>query len=505
MNATKRSDGPRDAPLAMGADEFRRLGHRLVDDVAELLETMPERRVAPGESPTEVQALLGSDQGLPDDGMDAGTLLEETTRLLLDHSLFNGHPRFFGYITAPPAPIGILGDLLASAVNPNMGAWILSPMGTEIERQCVAWIAELLGYPAECTGLLVSGGNMANMVGLWTARTAKSTDDIQTAGARGGPQMRVYVSAETHTWIHKGSDLSGLGTDAVRWIATDDDLRMDMDTLRRQIREDRAAGDQPFMVVGAGGSVSTGIVDPLPEIAALCRDEDLWFHVDGAYGAFAAAVPDAPDELRGLSAADSVAVDPHKWLYSPLEAGCVLVSDGEALRNVFSYDAPYYHFGVDALNYVNYGPQNSRGFRALKVWLALKQVGRSGYVQMISEDIRLARVLYSAVEDHPDLEPMSYGLSIAAFRYVPPDLRERSNDESVAAYLDDLNRDIQARMELGGEAFVSNAVIRGRYALRACIVNFNTGLDDVLALPGIVVHTGQHADSDLRSRVLPGG
>ena len=505
MSDAKRSDGRREAPLAMGADEFRRLGHRLVDDVAELLETMPERRVAPGESPAEVQALLGSEQGLPENGMDADKLLGETTRLLLDHSLFNGHPRFFGYITAPPAPIGILGDLLASAVNPNMGAWILSPMGTEIERQCLAWIAELLGYPAGGTGLLVSGGNVANMVGLWTARTAKATGDIQAAGARGGPQMRVYASEETHTWIQKGTDLSGLGTAAVRWISTDDDLRMDMDALRRQIREDRAAGDQPFMVVGAGGSVSTGVIDPLPEIAALCRDEDLWFHVDGAYGAFAAAVPAAPNELRSLSEADSVAVDPHKWLYAPLEAGCILVRDAEALRNTFSYDAPYYHFGVEAFNYVSYGPQNSRGFRALKVWLALKQVGRSGYVQMISEDMRLAKVLYDALEVHRDLEPMSYGLSIAAFRYVPPDLRERASDDTVAAYLDDLNRDIQARMELGGEAFVSNAVIRGRYALRACIVNFNTGIDDVLALPGIVVRTGQDADSDLRSQVLPEG
>jgi glutamate/tyrosine decarboxylase-like PLP-dependent enzyme len=489
----------------MGADEFRRLGHRLVDDVAQLLDTMPERRVAQGESPAEIQALLGSDKGLPENGMDAGTLLEETTRLLFDHSLFNGHPRFFGYITSAPAPIGILGDLLASAINPNMGAWILSPVCTEIERQCVAWIAELLGYPADSGGLLVSGGNMANMVGLWTARTAKSSGDIQAAGTRGGPQMRAYVSAETHTWIEKGSDLSGLGTDAVRWIATDERGRMDMDALRRQIREDRAAGDQPFLVVGTGGSVSTGVVDPLPDIAALCRDEDLWFHVDGAYGAFAASVPDAPDELRSLSEADSVAVDPHKWLYSPLEAGCVLVRDAEALRNTFSYHPPYYHFGVEAVNYVDYGPQNSRGFRALKVWLALKQVGRSGYVRMISEDIRLARVLYEAVEAHPDLEGMSHGLSIAAFRYVPPDLRERASEEPVAEYLDDLNRDVQARMEVDGEAFVSNAVIGGRYTLRACIVNFNTSRDDVLALPGIVVRTGQHADEHLRSDGLPQG
>jgi glutamate/tyrosine decarboxylase-like PLP-dependent enzyme len=489
----------RNAPIAIDAEGFRRMGHRLVDDVAELLATMPDRRVAPGETPAQVQELLGANRALPEDGTDPEALLKETTDLLFDHSLFNGHPRFFGYITSSPAPIGILGDFLASAINPNTGGWMLSPLATEIERQSVAWIADLLGYPTDCGGLLVSGGNMANMVGLWAARAQKASTDIRVVGAREGAQMRVYVSEETHTWIQKGSDLSGLGTDAVRWIATDAELRMDVDVLRRRIHDDRAAGDQPFMVVGTGGSVSTGLVDPLPEIAALCREEDLWFHVDGAYGGFAVASPDAPDELRALSEADSVAVDPHKWLYAPLEAGCALVRNPDHLRDAFSYRAPYYHFGLEAISFVDYGPQNSRGFRALKVWLALKQVGRSGYADMISEDMRLARALYDAVAEHPDLEPMSHGLSITAFRFIPADLRAAAGDEAVATYLNDLNREIQARMELGGEAFVSNAVIKGRYALRACIVNFNTGIDDIGALPEIVVRTGRNADAELRA------
>jgi aromatic-L-amino-acid decarboxylase len=500
MSERVESKARRSAPIAIGAEHFRRMGHRLVDDIAELLETMPDRRVAPGEIPTEVQELLGADRGLPEDGTDPEVLLKETTDLLFDHSLFNGHPRFFGYITSSPAPLGILGDFLASAINPNVGGWVLSPMATEIERQSVAWIAELIGYPTDCGGLLVSGGNMANMVGLWAARAA-ARGNIRVAGAREGAQMRVYVSEETHTWVQKASDLSGLGTDAVRWIATDDDLRMNVEALRKQVQGDKAAGDQPFMVVGTGGSVSTGIVDPLREIAALCREEDLWFHVDGAYGGFAAASPDAPDDLRALSEADSVAVDPHKWLYVPMEAGCALVRNPDHLRDAFSYHAPYYHFGQEAISYVDYGPQNSRGFRALKVWLALKQVGRSGYADMISQDMRLAAALYDAVEEHPDLESLSHGLSITAFRYIPPDLREGTGDEAVATYLNDLNREIQARMELGGEAFVSNAVINGRYALRACIVNFNTSLDDALALPEIVARIGRDADVHLR----PGG
>ena len=497
--------GQRNARLRIGAEEFRRMGHQLVDDVAELLATMPDRPVTPGGMPPEVQRLVGADRPLPEEGTDPEALLKETTDLLFDHSLFNGHPRFFGYITSSPAPIGILGDLLASAINPNVGAWVLAPVATEIERQSVAWIAELLGYPTDCGGLLVSGGNMANMVGLWAARTAQAGADIRVSGTREGAQLRVYVSEETHTWIQKAADLSGLGTDAVRWIATDDAQRMDVNALRKQINEDRAAGDQPFMVVGTGGSVSTGLVDPLPEIAALCREEALWFHVDGAYGGFAVASPDAPDDLRALSEADSVAVDPHKWLYAPMEAGCILVRNPDHLFEAFSYHPPYYHFGIEARNYVDFGPQNSRGFRALKVWLSLKQVGRSGYADMITGDMRLAGALYDAVAEHADLEPLSHNLSIATFRYIPPDLGERSKEAAVASYLNDLNKDIQGRMELGGEAFVSNAVIAGQYALRACVVNFNTELEDVRALPEIVIRTGRQADADLRAEGLLGG
>lgn len=377
-------------------------------------------------------------------------------------------------------------------------------MASEIEAQTVRWIAELLDYPPDCAGVLVSGGNIANMIGLWAARAAKSPGDVRKSGIQSASRLRVYVSEKTHTWIEKGSDLSGIGTDAVRWIPTDGELRMDVSALRRRIQEDRRSGDRPFMVVGTGGSVSTGLVDPLAEIGAICREEDLWFHVDGAYGAFAAAVPGAPEDLRALAEADSIAVDPHKWLYSPLEAGCVLVKDPDNLRNAFSYQPPYYQFGAEALSYVDYGPQNSRGFRALKVWLALKQVGRSGYVEMISEDMRLAGVLYERVEAHPDLEATGHSLSITTFRYVPPDLQGGVGAELVESYLNDLNREIQARMEFGGEAFVSNAVLRGRYVLRACIVNFNTGQGDVEALPEIVVRTGEHVDADMRAQGLPG-
>lgn len=482
----------RQAPLAMDADTFRALGHRLVDRVAAQLAAVADGPVTRDMSPSAVREALALSGPLPEEGTDAGPLLERTADLLFSHSLLNGHPRFFGYITSSPAPIGMFADFLAAAVNPNVGAWILSPAATEIEAQTIRWIAELIGYPAGCGGLLTSGGNMANLVGFMAARAAAAGDAVRTRGmAAAGGRLRVYASAETHTWLQKAADLTGMGTDAIRWIATTRDLRMDTDALRRQLDADRAAGDVPCLVVGTAGSVSTGAVDPLPEIAAICAERGVWFHVDGAYGGFAAAAPDAPADLRALSLADSVAVDPHKWLYAPLEAGCALVRDPERLRAAFAYHPPYYHFDEAATNYVDFGPQNSRGFRALKVWLALRQVGAAGYRTMIGDDMRLARELAEAVAAHPDLELVTQSLSITTFRYVPAELRGAVGTEAGEAALDALNERLLDRLQREGDAFVSNAVIDGRYVLRACVVNFHTDSRDVQALPDIVVRRGR--------------
>jgi glutamate/tyrosine decarboxylase-like PLP-dependent enzyme len=484
----------------MDTATFRTVGHRLVDQLADALASVQDGPVTRDQAPSAVRAALGLTGPLPETGTQPGALLEDTARLLFEHSLFNAHPRFFGYITSSPAPIGILGDFLAAAVNANVGSFILSPAATEIEAQTVRWIAELIGYPSACGGLLVSGGNMANFVCFFAARVAKAAWNVREQGVDGGGgrRLRVYGSAETHTWIQKAADLSGLGVASIRWIPTDSQLRMDVGALRRQLEADTAAGDVPCIVVGTAGSVSTGAVDPLDDIAAVCRQYGAWFHVDGAYGGFAAAVPEAPAHLRAVSMADSIAVDPHKWLYAPLEAGCALVRDAEALRAAFSYHPPYYHFDERATNYVDYGPQNSRGFRALKVWLALRQVGASGYRQMISDDIRLSRAMAAAVDRHPDLELMTQELSITTFRYVPRDIRANVGDDETERYLDSLNRELLDRLQRGGEVFVSNAVIRGRYALRACIVNFHTDVVDVEALPDIVARVAQQIDAELR-------
>ncbi len=492
MTVTNHETPGRKAALTMDATTFRALGHRLVDQLAGLLEAVPKGPVTREQTPGAVREALDLNAPLPEAGTAAGPLLEETTRLLFGHSLFNAHPRFFGYITAPPAPIGILGDFLASALNPNVGAWALSPAATEIEAQTVRWIASFIGFAPEAGGILVSGGNMANMVGFLAARAARVTWNVREHGVAGADcVLRVYCSREAHTWIQKAADLSGLGTASLRWIPTVARFRMDVGALQAQIETDRAAGDVPFLVVGTAGSVSSGAIDPLPEIRAICDAHGLWFHVDGAYGGFANALPDAPGALRGLSLADSVAVDPHKWLYAPLEVGCALVRDAEALRGAFSYHPPYYHFGEQATNFVDYGPQNSRGFRALKVWLAFKQVGAAAYRAMIADDIHLSRALADAVAQHPELELVTQDLSITTFRYVPADLRPRVGHADVEQTLDALNREVLDRLQRGGEAFVSNAVLSGRYLLRACIVNFHTTRADVEALPEIVARVGR--------------
>lgn len=486
------------APLEMSPEEFRAAGHALVDRISDFLASIRTRPVTPGEKPETVRAALGG-TSLPERGVAAGVLLERAAALVLEHSLLNGHPRFFGYITSSAAPIGALGDLLAGAVNPNCGAWELAPIAGEIEAQSVRWIAELMGYPTDCGGLLVSGGNMANMVGFLAARRAMAGAGVREHGIGSGAPLRVYASAETHTWIQKATDLFGLGTGAIRWIPTGPGLAMDLDALKSQIAADRASGERPFMVIGTAGSVSTGAIDPLPAIAALCREQKLWFHVDGAYGGVAAGLADAPADLKGLTLADSVAIDPHKWLYAPLEAGCVLVRDPERLRDAFSYRPSYYsmdHGPGAPINYNEYGLQNSRGFRALKVWLGLQQAGREGITRMIADDIELAKALFEAAAAHPELETGTLGLSIATFRYVPADLAP--NAAQSTEYLNRLNEELLRRLKLGGETFLSNAVVAGRYLLRACIVNFRTTLEDVEAVPEIVVRAGRALDREMR-------
>ena len=484
MSDSFRDLSGRKAPLNLSGDEFRRLGHQVVDEVADLLDALPQRPVTRVKTPSEIRQQLPD--AFPEEGMDPQQLLSETSEMLFRDSLYNGHPKFFGYITAPAAPIGLLGEMLAGAVNPNLGGWQLSPVASEIEGQTVRWLGELIGYQAG-GGLLVSGGNAANITAFIAARRDRLGDGLRAGGVGSLPKApRIYASKETHTWLQKAADVSGLGTDALRWIDVDATGCIDTAALRRAIEADRDAGDQPFLLVGTGGSVSTGAVDDLATLADIAEEFGLWFHIDGAYGAFAAAVPECAERFRGIERADSIAVDPHKWLYAPLEAGCTLVRDAATLPAAFSYTPDYYHFEEEIdprINYYELGMQNSRGFRALKVWLALRQVGRDGYVQMLRDDIRLTRAMWEAVDRHPDLEAVHCELSIATFRYAPKSMPEDQYDR--------FNEQLLEELKASGELFVSNALTDGRFLLRACIVNFRTTLEDVEAVPEIVV---RHAE-----------
>jgi glutamate/tyrosine decarboxylase-like PLP-dependent enzyme len=480
----------RNSPIDLSPDEFRALGHELVDRMADTLHDMPRGLVTQGADAATVRAALGRSP-VPAGGSEPRALLHETVDLLGAHNLYNGHPRFFGFITASAAPIGALAELVAATFNQNVGGHLLSPLATEIEAQTVRWIAELLGMPEGSGGVLVSGGNMANMVGMWAARAKALGDGVRASGIRELPRLRVYASAATHTWVQKWADLSGIGTDGIRSIPIDEVERVDAGALRETIARDLAAGDRPLAIIGTAGSVSTGAIDPLGQLAAIAREHGLWFHVDGAYGAPAAMLPDASADLKALAEADSVAVDPHKWLYAPLEAGCTIVRDPESLRNAFSYHPPYYPDAVEDLDppiyYHESSLQNSRGFRALKVWLALRQVGRTGYERMIAEDIRLARRMFEMADAHEELEAVTLGLSICTFRYVGRTSAPRMDRGD----LNELNKRIMERVQENGRAFLTNAVLHDDYLLRACIVNFRTGEDDVRELIDEVVRVGR--------------
>jgi aromatic-L-amino-acid/L-tryptophan decarboxylase len=480
----------RKTPIEINKEDFRKIGYKLIDEVSNFLDSINEKPVTTKISPSQLQKMLGNVK-LPEDGKHAGEILSDASNLLFNNSLLNGHPKFLGYITSSAAPIGALADLLATSVNPNVGAHILSPIATEIEKQTINWLAEFIGVSPNYGGLLVSGGNMANFTAFLAARTAKAPTNIKEDGISNTTQkLTIYCPKTTHTWIEKAVILFGLGTNSIRWIETDSLNIMNNNALEKTIKRDIANGCKPIMVIGTAGDVSTGVVDNLEEISVICKKYNLWFHVDGAYGTPAAVIPKFKEMFIGLEEADSIALDPHKWLYIPLEAGCTLVKNPQHLLDTFSSHPEYYNFDSNeddvAQNYYEYGLQNSRGFRALKVWLALQQVGRKGYEIMISNDIELAELLYGLADNHPELEAVSQNLSITTFRYVP-----NTNSKNDEEYLNKLNEEILNNLQAGGEVFISNAIIKDKYCLRACVVNFRTSEEDIKEIVDIIVRVGR--------------
>ena len=477
--------------LDVNEDDLQQISSESTKLVFAYLTTISERPVRAENHAGKTLAAI--DSKLSADGRSIEQLIGEC-RTIMDLSRHNGHPRFFGYVASPSTPVGAYADLIASALNSNITCWRSGSAGTEIERLVVRWLGALIDYDRDAKGLLTSGGSMANMIALLIAHRRKSGVDTSRQGLwNSGPPMTLYASEEVHLSIAKAADILGFGRDQVRMIACDERQRMRVDLLRQKIEADRREGLRPFCLVGSAGTVNTGVVDPLSELADVAAEFDLWFHVDGAYGA-----PGSLDERKkhlfaGLERADSVSLDPHKWLYVPVDAGCLLFHDADAARAPFSAeDADYIkthgYADEEAFAFWDYSVELSRRFRALKVWMTLQYYGSRRIAAAISEDIALAAYLGELVSKADDLELLApVELSICCFRYVASD-----------AELDRLNERIMETVQKGGRAYLSNATVNGKFALRACITNFRTTKADIEETVAAVREAAKKLDADGR-------
>lgn len=458
----------------LDAEAVRRLGYRVADLVAEHRAELLHRPVF-----GKVGDPAIFDEPLPERGQPLETVLEDVREKILTFPFGNAHPRFFAYINATADPVGVAAEYLAAAMNSN--CWGGDHAAIHVEHRVITWLVEILGLPTGTEGLLTSGGSMANFTALAAARCAVAPG-VREEGGPGMPPVVVYASDQVHTCVDKAVDLLGIGRRRLRKIPSDDRCRIRMDLLGKAVADDRRAGLRPSVVVGTAGTVNTGAIDPLDALAQFCAAEDLWFHVDGAYGAMAVLSPRFRPLLAGLERADSVATDPHKWLYVPYEAGATLVREPGRMADAFRCPAPYLVHDpespvVGPVLFNERGPELSRSFKALKVWMGLKRHGRQGYAAAVEHDVDMARFLADQVLSHPEFELLAEPvLSIVTFRYRPAvgGLSE--------AFLDGLNRRIIHSLVAGGSFFLAPTILKGRTAMRAAIVNFRTRKADLDAL-----------------------
>ncbi len=415
------------------------------------------------------------EQPLPDGPTEADALLEYVGSRILPYPMGNNSPRFFGWVNSSAIPLASLAELLASGLNPSVAGG--DHAATYVEHAVLRWVRQIVGFPPTSGAILTSGGSVANLIGLAVMRHAKTDGQVRAHGMGGiRPTIVVYTSTEGHSCIQKDIELLGIGHANLRRVAVTSDWRMDLRALEAQIAQDRAAGLMPACVAATAGTVNTGAIDPLGQLADFCRDQGLWFHVDAAYGGPAALLPELADVFNGLERADSVAVDPHKWMYVPVECGCALVRDARAMRDAFSLVPPYLRDDTALPWFSEFGIQQSRGFRALKLWIALRQLGVNGYRESIAHDIALARSLQKRLGAAQDFELVAAGpLSITCFRYRPEGAAQDAD-------IDRLNRTILDAVQAEGRVFLTGTELGGRFVLRACIVNFRTRESDLDAL-----------------------
>jgi glutamate/tyrosine decarboxylase-like PLP-dependent enzyme len=465
-------------------EEFRHLAHEMVDDVVGHLSTIRDRPVW-RPVPADVRAAF--DEPAPLDGTAGAEVYAELRERIFPYHLGNTHPRFWGWVCGSGAPAGVLADFLASAMNPNVPGY--DQAASLVERQVLRWVAELLGLPAGASGLLVTSGSQANFVALAVARTAGAGFDVRRVGVAGGPPLTFYCSRETHQCVQKAVEVLGHGTAALRRVPVDEHFRIDLVALAEAVAADRASGFRPVCVVGNAGTVNTGAVDDLPALADLCRREELWLHVDGAIGAMVKLSPAHRHLVAGIERADSVAFDMHKWMYLPYDVAGVLVRDAAAHRRTFelvpNYLAPTGR-GVapEPLAFAQLGLDLSRGFRALKVWMAVKTYGLRAYGEMIAQNIGQAAYLAGRVDAHPELERLAPApMNVVCFRYARPG--------APAEELLALNQRILVALQERGIAVPSSTVVGDRFALRVAITNHRSRIADFDALVDAVVGLGR--------------
>jgi glutamate/tyrosine decarboxylase-like PLP-dependent enzyme len=479
----------RDSSLDLDSESLNALAEAFVKIGTQYFSDVTNRRVFPSLTGSDLQ--IRFDEPPPKEATTLQALIEDCQDVI-EGSRHNGHPRFFGYVASPSTPVGAFADLLASTLNPSVTSWRSSPSATQIEQTVVRWLGSLIGYDDNAHGLLTSGGSLANLTALLIAHRNRSTSPVSETGIQdSGPQMTVYASDQVHFSIIKAADILGLGHQSVRLIPTDDRFCVDIAALREAIERDRQQGLKPFCVVGSAGTAATGAIDSLIEIGDLAREHDLWFHVDGAYGAPAAMIGERNPEFAGLELADSVSLDPHKWLYTPVDCGCLLFRDASTARKAFTAEADYVKVHelaeIESFAFWDYGIELSRRFRALKVWLTLKYYGAQRIAAAIADDIAMANYMAESVLECPQLELLApVQLSICCFRYVPLQLRTQleasASDverERVEAEINRVNEQIMYRVQRGGQAYLSNAMLRGKFALRACVINFRTTRADI--------------------------
>jgi aromatic-L-amino-acid/L-tryptophan decarboxylase len=475
------------------------LGREVLDLLVEFLERLPSLPVYPAMSASDMRSAVAVE--IPEEGWSDAQIIDYLRKLVFDLSMYPGHPGFMAYISGAGTVPGAIADLMAAGINQNAGGWRLGPGATEIELALTSWLADRFGFPDGGGGLIVSGGSIANFVGLKVGRDVVGGHELRVTGLAGRAPMVLYTSEEVHFATTRAADMLGVGFDAVRLIPADGAYKLDIAETEQRIMDDLNAGYVPFAIVASAGTVATGAVDPLDGVADLCEKYKLWFHVDAAYGGPAVLADDLRPLLSGIERADSIAFDPHKWMYTPHSGGCVLVRDLDLLSQSFApLNATYIHEDKErtgrGIDLGMLGPQLSRSFWALKVWISLLAHGTRAYGQRISHDAALARYLARCADERNDFEVMApVELSICCFRYVPPDLAGRTE---AGDYLNMLNERLMAEVQLDGRTYYSNAVLHGDFVLRACIVNFRTEAEHIDQLLDVTAEIGARVDAEMR-------